>query len=176
MNWLQKMATEKMMIIARGPSGSGKTHMVQELAESTGAEVFSTDDFFTQNGQYHFDPQKLGEAHEWNRQRVEDAVFKNVPVIIVDNTNSRFFEMRPYVELAKTGGYQVMFKEPDWNDQLKNEDGSWNVDFLMRMQDQPDRYRMNKSLDTDVVQGMVDKYEYGASVEDVLRAERPEII
>ncbi len=103
------------MIIARGPSGSGKSTMVQDLVQSTGGEIFSTDDFFMRDGKYFFDPQKISEAHEWNRQRVEDAAFRNVPVIVVDNTNTQFFEMRPYVEIAQNNGYKVTFKEPDWS-------------------------------------------------------------
>ena len=171
-NWLQKTASGKLMIIARGPSGSGKSHMVNKLSQELGAPIFSSDDYFMQQGKYIFDVSKLAEAHEWNRQRVEGEITKGTPIIIVDNSNTKFWEMKSYTEMAVNNGYEVKFQEPNWHPDLRNDDGTWNVDFLSRMQDQPDRRKMNKSLDTSIVDKMVNGYEYNPTIESVLRSER----
>lgn len=31
--------------------------------------ILSTDDYFAQRDGYHYDPEQLGEAHEWNQIR-----------------------------------------------------------------------------------------------------------
>lgn len=41
------------------------------VAQNPGGVVLSTDEYFIQNGQYQFEPNLLGEAHEWNHQRGE---------------------------------------------------------------------------------------------------------
>lgn len=41
------------------------------LEDNPGGIILSTDDYFYKHGQYHYDPDCLGEAHEWNRKRGE---------------------------------------------------------------------------------------------------------
>lgn len=170
MNWFKKMSQQKLLIITRGPSGSGKSTMVEQLSSETGAPVFSSDEYFMQSGKYAFDPSKLGIAHEWNLNRAREAMQEQVPIIIIDNTNSKFWEMRNYVTSAQEFGYQVEFKEPDWDSGLKDENGRWNVDFLDRMQDSSSR---NKRVPRQVLERMVGGYEYDPSVEKILSSERP---
>jgi predicted kinase len=170
MNWLQKISQQKMLIMARGPSGSGKSRMAQELGEKLGAPVLSSDDFFMVNGEYRHDPEYITEAHFWNHGRVEEAMEGRNPIIIVDNTNAEFWEMKPYVQMAQKHGYGVTFKEPDWTTELKTPEGQWDIDFLERMQQQPDR---DKSVPREAIERMINRYEYNPSVESVLKSERP---
>jgi len=171
MNWLQKMANQKVLIISRGPSGSGKSRMNHELSDEFSAPVFASDDFFMQTGTYEFDPRLLGKAHAWNQQRVEDSMKDELPVIIVDNTNTQFWEMREYTMMAQKYGYSVDFKEPDWNPRLKTPEGRWNVDFLEEMQNQPDR---EKKIPRNILEKMVERYEYNPTIESVLNSKKPE--
>lgn len=39
------------------------------MEHNPGAVILSTDDYFTQNGDYQFNPNALGDAHEWNHKR-----------------------------------------------------------------------------------------------------------
>lgn len=41
------------------------------LEDNPDGIILSTDDYFCKNGQYHYDPDCLGEAHDWNRKRGE---------------------------------------------------------------------------------------------------------
>jgi len=61
-NWYKKAQEEKVMIIARGVSGSGKSTLAKILGK--GGVVFSTDDYFYDEGNYNFDPKNLSIAHE----------------------------------------------------------------------------------------------------------------
>lgn len=45
------------------------------VEHNPGAVSLSTDDYFTRNGDYHFDPGVLGEAHMWNQKRGTLSVF-----------------------------------------------------------------------------------------------------
>lgn len=99
----------KVMWILRGVSGSGKSTKAKELG--VGGIILGSDDFF--GHEYVFDAKLLVEAHKWNQGRVRDSIRAGVSPIVVDNTNVRFWEMKPYVELALAAGYEVKFAEPD---------------------------------------------------------------
>lgn len=170
MNWLKKISMHKTLIIARGPSGSGKSMMSRILAEKFNAPIFASDDFWMNSGEYQFDPDYIGESHFWNHGRAEEAMQGNEPVIIIDNTNVQFWEMRKYAIMAQEYGYSVVFKEPDWDPRLKTPEGRWNVNFLEEMQNQPDR---EKKVPLQVLELMVDKYEYNPTMESVLNSKKP---
>lgn len=169
MNWLQKTTQQKLLIIARGPSGSGKSHMTKNLAEEYKAPIFSTDDFWMVDGEYQFNPKRLREAHRWNQNRTEEAMQNNEPIIIIDNTNVKFSDMKPYVQMAQKYQYNITFREPDWSQQLKNPDGKWNLEFLEEMQNQPDR---EKQVPLYALKRMVEGYEHDPTIEKILYSDR----
>jgi predicted kinase len=102
----------KQMIIMRGLPGSGKSTLAGQLAGQTGV-VYSTDDFFMEEGIYKFDPSKIGAHHAANQARVREACEAGVAPIVVDNTNTQRWEARPYVQIANEFGYHVRFVEPE---------------------------------------------------------------
>ncbi|XP_040274887.1 NEDD4-binding protein 2 [Bufo bufo] len=103
-----------VLVLLRGAPGSGKSTLARLLLEQNPSGVIlSTDDYFSQNGEYQYDINCLGEAHEWNHKRAKDAFEKNVSPIIIDNTNIQGWEMKPYVSLAMKHKYQVTFRKPD---------------------------------------------------------------
>ena len=163
-NWYKKSQQSKTMVIVRGVSGSGKTQLAKELSED--GVVLSTDDYFYDDeGNYNFEPGKLSEAHQWNRNRTEEIMGNDVPLVIIDNTSTRLWEMKNYVELAQKYGYEVKFVQPDWHPELYDKEGKWNFDFLKgkNIHGVPD-----KSL-----QKMIDRYEYNPTVEKVLESKAP---
>lgn len=102
------------LIILRGLPGSGKTTVAEEiryhLIHDTDAFVTirSTDSkFLDADGNYKFDPKKLGEYHLLNQREVQEDMISGAEVIIVDNTNTRRWEMKPYIDLAIQHGYTV---------------------------------------------------------------------
>ncbi|XP_053560013.1 NEDD4-binding protein 2 [Bombina bombina] len=104
----------KVLIMLRGAPGSGKTTLARQLLKHNPVGcILSTDDYFVKDGHYLYDPNCLGEAHEWNQKRAKEAFEKNISPIIIDNTNLQGWEMKPYVSLALQFRYKVMFREPD---------------------------------------------------------------
>lgn len=103
-----------VLVLLRGVPGSGKSTLARELL-STGPNgvVLSTDDYFFQDNRYAFDSALLGDAHDWNQKRAEQAMLDGCSPVIIDNTNVKAWEMKPYVELALENGYRVDFLEPD---------------------------------------------------------------
>ena len=59
---------------------------------------------------YKFQPGLLGEAHSENQRKVGRAVARGVRMIVVDNTNTMAWEMKPYISLAVNNGYKVSSK------------------------------------------------------------------
>ncbi|XP_048449881.1 NEDD4-binding protein 2-like 2, partial [Rhincodon typus] len=83
------------------------------LAQSPNGVVLSTDDYFCQNGVYCFDPNYLGEAHEWNQNRAKQSMDEGRSPIIIDNTNIQAWEMKPYAQMAVERCYSLSFREPE---------------------------------------------------------------
>ncbi|NWW90099.1 N4BP2 protein, partial [Rhynochetos jubatus] len=104
----------QVLVLLRGVPGSGKSYLARTLLEDNpGGIILSTDDYFYKDGQYHYDPDCLEEAHDWNRKRAKEAFEMRISPIIIDNTNVQAWEMKPYVSLAQQFKYKVMFREPD---------------------------------------------------------------
>ncbi|XP_009072640.1 PREDICTED: NEDD4-binding protein 2 [Acanthisitta chloris] len=104
----------QVLVLLRGVPGSGKSYLARNLLEDNpDGVILSTDDYFYKHGQYHYDPNCLGEAHDWNRKRAKEAFEMGISPIIIDNTNIQAWEMKPYVTLAQQFKYKVMFREPD---------------------------------------------------------------
>lgn len=98
----------KALYILRGLPGSGKSTVAKTLAASNIGIICSADDYFqTENG-YKFDASKLHVAHDTCRHKVESLMLIKEPLIIVDNTNSCQWEMRPYKFLAAKYGYDII--------------------------------------------------------------------
>ena len=108
----------KMLIILRAVSGAGKSSFARWLAgvwnatEEVGREstvICSADDWFMQDGEYRFDPSKLGVAHQACFDKFCDAVKRGVGLIILDNTNTQEREFSKYVDWVKDTDYRITF-------------------------------------------------------------------
>jgi predicted kinase len=155
----------KILFILRGVSGSGKSTKARELGGADGV-VLSADDFFGVD--YNFDARLLGEAHRWNQGRVRDSIKAGKSPIVVDNTNTRFWEMKPYVELGLSAGYEVKFAEPDSPQWKKFHKGMSDielnglaVEFVF----------LNKhGVPLSMVKDMLARWEHDVSLADVLNS------
>lgn len=133
----------KTVAILRGISGSGKSTLAQEIYCKYGVlrveesinisinpeasiklnsnyikkeeAIFSTDDYFVRpDGEYDFNAKLLMQAHDWNYGRFFVALKKEqLPFVIVDNTNTQYWEMERYLEGVKNCGYHLEIYEPD---------------------------------------------------------------
>jgi len=99
----------KKIFLLRGLPGSGKS----TLAEQLGGTHFETDKYFvSEDGTYTFDGSKLKEAHQWCQDQVDNAMLLNHTsglneTIVVSNTFTQEWEMKSYLDMAKTWDYMV---------------------------------------------------------------------
>ncbi|XP_051560928.1 NEDD4-binding protein 2-like isoform X3 [Myxocyprinus asiaticus] len=149
-----------VLVLLRGAPGSGKTTLANAMLEhNPGGVVLSTDEYFTRNGPYHFEPNLLGEAHEWNHQRAKEALKKGQTPIIIDNTNMQRWEMKPYVAMAQKHMYKVLFREPDtW----------WKT--KPRELEKRTRHQVTKRK----IKRMLERYDCFVSVQSIMNSQRPE--
>lgn len=104
----------RTLLIIRGVSGSGKSTFANLVSSYCKDEIMhsihTADDFFIDNqGNYNFDVQKLGKAHEWCINSVKIAMdFFGRPLVIVANTSTTEKEIQPYLDLAKQYEYNVV--------------------------------------------------------------------
>lgn len=100
------------LTILRGLPGSGKSNKAAVL----GGTILSSDDYFMVGGSYRFDAGRLGLAHEWNQDRCRKAMEAGNESIVIDNTNTRLWEMEPYKSLARRYGYEIVtFTVEEWD-------------------------------------------------------------
>jgi predicted kinase len=98
----------KTLTILRGCSGSGKSSFAKYIASMSDSYtgIIAADDFFLKDGEYKFDANKLGQAHQDCLNRVESHM-KNEDDIIIHNTNTSLKEINPYLELAIKYNYKI---------------------------------------------------------------------
>ena len=105
-------SVEKVLYIMIGLPGSGKSTFIKTLPNPV---VCSADHYFEQGGEYKFDVNKLGAAHQQCKNKVQDNMLMSKPLIVVDNTNLNDKERKPYEDLAEKHGYTIKYIlfEPD---------------------------------------------------------------
>jgi predicted kinase len=93
----------KELFLLRGLPGSGKS----TLAKSLGGSHMEADKYFTYEGKYEFDVTKLKDAHDWCQNAVRVFMENKNKRVIVSNTFTQEWEMKPYFELAEKYGYKT---------------------------------------------------------------------
>lgn len=108
------LVTPKLLFLMRGLPGSGKSTLARLLVQQgPNGIILSTDEYFYQNGNYQFNPNLIGQAHQWNQKRAKEAMEKGLSPVIIDNTNTQSWEMKPYITMAFKHNYKVAFREPN---------------------------------------------------------------
>lgn len=139
----------RKLLLLRGISGSGKTTIVKMMTavfKEVPSVVCSADDYFVnREGQYVFDKNKLGTAHQLCKDKVEFSMKNDVPWIILDNTNTTYQEIKPYLIMAEDNGYEVDFQEADMDlsveECFKRNTHGVPLETIQRMKD---RYESNE--------------------------------
>ncbi|CAM1321983.1 N4BP2L1 (predicted) [Pycnogonum litorale] len=109
------MKGSRVMIILRGLSGSGKSTLGASILSKYKqcCIVCSADDYFIQtDGTYQYERTLLRDAHEHCQKKAVQACKDGVPVVVVDNTNIKLWEMEFYTKLAQQMDYVVVVVEP----------------------------------------------------------------
>jgi predicted kinase len=103
---------EKKLFIMVGLPGSGKSTFIKDLSNPV---VCSADHYFEKGGEYNFDPNKLGAAHQQAKNKCLDSMLQSKPLVVIDNTNLTDRERKPYEEMAQKYGYDITYVvfEPD---------------------------------------------------------------
>ncbi|XP_015279685.1 PREDICTED: NEDD4-binding protein 2-like 2 [Gekko japonicus] len=151
--------SQKQLLILRGLPGSGKTTLSRILlGHSHDGIVFSTDDYFCQQDGWSYDVGQLGAAHDWNQKRAKQAMDQGRSPIIIDNTNTQAWEMKPYVEAALEKCYRVEFHEPDtwWK---------FNPEELEK--------KNKHGVSREKIIQMLERYEYQISIPVVMNSVLP---
>jgi predicted kinase len=96
----------RTLTILRGISGAGKSTYTRN--NHPNAIVCSADHFFYDaDGNYKWDGNKLGYFHKLSLAKCESALQQGADDVVVDNTNAKLREMKPYLKAAEKYGYTV---------------------------------------------------------------------
>ncbi|KAK2493769.1 hypothetical protein MC885_007453 [Smutsia gigantea] len=146
---------QKLLILLRGLPGSGKTTLSRILlGQSRDGIVFSTDDYFHHQDGYSTSLEYFIKMFMPSKQ----AINQGRSPVIIDNTNTQAWEMKPYVEMAIGKGYRVEFHEPEtW----------WKFD--------PEELekRNKHGVSRKKIAQMLDRYEYQMSISVVMNSVEP---
>lgn len=101
----------KRLILIGGPPGIGKSTVAHALKQSLDGVIHREADmyFVDDDGEYHWDPSKIRDAHAWCQQEVREWMEAEADNIIVSNTFTQRWERSPYVAMAQQYGYEVVW-------------------------------------------------------------------
>ena len=99
---------KKYLYLIRGTSGSGKSTLAETMAKSLGGKSFAADDFFMVGSEYKWDPLKLGEAHAWCQNAVEEELQLGSGIAIVHNTLVTEKQVAEYTVIAERTGAKLI--------------------------------------------------------------------
>lgn len=96
---------QKTVIVLRSVSGAGKSTLAELLCQNPTWVTVCADDYFMVDGEYMFDPKKIGRAHNDCQNRLVDYLTDNaVSGIVVANTNTKESDFSFYEKAAKEYG------------------------------------------------------------------------
>lgn len=94
----------KELFILRGLPGSGKS----TLAKSLGGKHVEADMYhLDKDGNYNWKPERVKEAHAWCQNTALNWMIESEERIVVSNTFTQEWELKPYLEWAEKWGYKV---------------------------------------------------------------------
>ena len=97
------------VIILRGLPGSGKSTLAEILSENGKYPYFSIDDYFTNQDtdDYEFKFEENHLAYKQCENNFEEALKNNAPKIILHNTFTIDWEIKPYLKLVEQYKYRI---------------------------------------------------------------------
>ncbi len=103
------------LYILMSPSGCGKSTFAKKIQQwNNGIKICSADNFFMVDGEYKWDRNLIGKAHETCRNECE-AELKVKNSVIVDNTNTTWKELKPYIQMGYDNNACVLIYRPKVN-------------------------------------------------------------
>ena len=94
----------KELYILRGLPGAGKSTLAKSLGgKHVEADIFHLD----KDGNYNWKPEKVKDAHIWCQTIVRGWMTDSEERIVVSNTFTQEWEMKPYLEWAEDFNYKV---------------------------------------------------------------------
>lgn len=98
----------KELMLIRGCPGSGKSTFAKLLVGDKDYCHKEADMYFIDGeGNYKFKPSQLKEAHQWCQEEIEFVMRLEHSPVVVSNTFTQEWEMKPYFDLAEKYGYKV---------------------------------------------------------------------
>lgn len=147
----------KQLIILRGLPGSGKSTYAKSLTTENSI-LCSADNYFIKlgEGSYLFDRSKLAQAHGECFKTFIEALRTDQPVVILDNTNSRPWEMQAYITAAQAYeyAYDITYLKCSKNTSFKRNIHNVPLKNIERMfenlqKNLPGNWNKQKILETD---------------------------
>jgi len=107
------MNIKKTVIINRAVPGSGKTTISNSIIQTLkkydlDITIHSTDEYFMVNGKYIFSLDKLNSFHHENMESFRQSLEEDKLIVICDNTNISPWQTKPYTDMAREYGCQII--------------------------------------------------------------------
>lgn len=102
---------KKVLYLITGPSGAGKTTRAKKLMQEKSIKHHYEADMLMIDklGDYKFNPKRLPECHGWCQRATEKAMELG-EAVIVSNTTLTKKQAKPYIDMAKKHGYEVLIE------------------------------------------------------------------
>jgi len=167
----------KTLILMRGLPASGKSYHAKKLCNGNESIICSADHFFGYAPEEYvakWSLQGLGTAHNYCREKSKSLMERQLPLVIIDNTNTMIKEMLPYVEMAVFYGYEVQIEEPVsdwWKNKILPFIGNKNrfrSELDLACEDLFERSKSVHKVPLETIKKMMQKYEPNLTPEKLL--------
>jgi predicted kinase len=99
----------KRLTLICGPSGIGKSTLAEALVDKLGGIWREADTYFINDDmQYVFNHADLPKAHQWCQDECREWMLAGCENIVISNTFTTMWERKPYIDLAREHGYEVV--------------------------------------------------------------------
>lgn len=151
----------RTVYILRSLPGAGKSYLAKQLIEKYSGVILSTDDYWIRpDNIYDFNYKLIGAAHDWNKNRFLNELEKKTHVIIIDNTNTTWKEIKFYALHAVRNEYIVHVCEPET---------TWRYDVEECFK------RNTHNVPKESIQKMLDRFESTQDIENKILELRTQI-
>ena len=113
--WMFAPENNKVLKIMRGLPASGKSFLANQLAGEDKSIICSADHYFGATPEEYvanWSIEKHSTAHKECQKKARIFMQRQVPLVIIDNTNTMIREIMPYFEMAVQYQYKVEIHEP----------------------------------------------------------------
>ena len=104
-----KVMPRRRLILMQGKPACGKSTIAEAIKDFliSSSRIVSTDKYLYEGSEYRYTPERQAAAHRQAEAEAFQAMYDEVELVIIDNTNLKFEWCQAYIEAAELFKYDI---------------------------------------------------------------------